>query len=157
MNDGVVQQVAAPLDLYNDPANRFVAGFIGSPAMNFLTGRVVFTNAPAFVPAGGYPPLPLPADFRPPAALLDREVVLGVRPEHFAAAPAEQTGWQVTAQVVEMLGNETFIYFDMAGRQLIARMAGEAAVEVGQEVRLLPGQAHLRFFEPSADGARIRT
>ncbi|PID78737.1 hypothetical protein CSB20_13635 [bacterium DOLZORAL124_64_63] len=84
-------------------------------------------------------------------------MVLGVRPEHFAAAPAEQTGWQVTAQVVEMLGNETFIYFDMAGRQLIARMAGEAAVEVGQEVRLLPGQAHLRFFEPSADGARIRT
>ena len=156
MNDGVVQQVAAPLDLYNDPANRFVAGFIGSPAMNFLTGQVVADGAPVFVPAGGHAPLALPADFRPGPQLLEREVVMGVRPEHFETAPADEPGWEVHAQVVEMLGNETFVYFDLAGAQLIARIEGDVTVEVGQEVRLRPAVEHLRFFAPGEAGERIR-
>src|SRR5258708_31226233 len=82
MNAGRVEQTGSPLELYDNPANQFVAGFIGSPAMNFLSGRMVRNGVGLAVAVGGGVHLPIPV----PAEILEGlEVVVGVRPEHFAA------------------------------------------------------------------------
>ncbi len=153
MNDGVVQQVAAPLELYNQPVNRFVAGFIGSPAMNFLPGRLVNKGGLKFLPEAGSQALPLSAAMQPRPELMDRDLVLGIRPEHFNLV--ESGGWALEAQVVEKLGNETFVHFEVAGQPVIARTDGDRIVAVDETVNLLPDPNHLRLFEPGEDGLRI--
>src|SRR5207247_9346710 len=81
MNAGRVEQTGSPLELYDNPANQFVAGFIGSPAMNFLTGRMARNGTGLAVAVGGGVHLPIPVRAEIPEG---REVVVGVRPEHFA-------------------------------------------------------------------------
>ena len=152
MKDGVVQQVAAPLELYERPVNAFVAGFIGSPAMNFLPGRVVRQDGLAFAPRGGAKPLPLPAGWTPPAAAVDREVLLGVRPEHIEAAAPGGAAFTAPVQVVEALGNETLLYFDLAGRQVVVRAPGKVTPGIGQELPLALQPGHIHLF--AADGDR---
>jgi multiple sugar transport system ATP-binding protein len=176
LNAGEVQQVDTPLALYERPANRFVAGFIGSPAMNFLAGRLVSERGLALRTDGEQQPidLPLPGGFRPPAELLDRPLVLGIRPEHLQVTslarddgPAAGNGAGLVSpvQVIEPLGNETLLHFEIAGREFVVRGPGQLPVTVDQAVRLdlLPEHIHLfarddgrRLLERplSGDGAR---
>jgi len=150
MHDGVIQQVADPLTLYRRPANLFVAGFIGSPPMNLLAGRVQRREGALwFVENGeaGALVVPLPGRFEKRAGpYLDKAVVLGVRPEHLAAAadtaPAPAA---FTVEFVEQMGAEAIIYLKTGGRSLIARVFGEHLYKAGETftTRLNLEQAHL--------------
>jgi multiple sugar transport system ATP-binding protein len=154
MHRGIVQQVDTPLALYSRPANRFVAGFIGSPAMNFLTGRLQRQDGLRFV-AGDGETLRLPEDFSAPAHRLDTKVDLGVRPEHVLVDPgAGAAGFEATVQVVEPLGNETLMYFTVADRPFVVRCPGQVSAAVGQPVRLGLQASHLHLFDP-ADGRNL--
>jgi multiple sugar transport system ATP-binding protein len=118
LHDGEVEQIGTPLDLYDSPANLFVAGFIGSPAMNFISGRLEGGERPTLVTASGFK-IPLAA--APPVGA-GSEIVMGVRPEHVTlggplAIPAH-------VMVVEPTGYET---------QVIARLAGQDIVCVFRE------------------------
>jgi multiple sugar transport system ATP-binding protein len=156
MNDGVVQQVAAPLELYNRPVNRFVAGFIGSPAMNFLEGQVVRKNGLEFLVAGPEEILlPLPENLNLREDLLNRDLVLGVRPENFRVVESDAPGWDLTALVVEKLGNETFVHFQVAEHPLIIRTDGDQDLAVDQSVKLQLDPLHMHMFEPGIDGVRL--
>jgi multiple sugar transport system ATP-binding protein len=115
MHDGIVEQVGAPLALYDRPDNLFVAGFIGSPAMNFVRGTI----ADGAFQAGGGVRLPLPA--RGGGAAAGRPAVYGVRPEHFRIA---DEGVPVTVMVVEPTGSET---------QVVVRGAGGASADAGAQ------------------------
>ena len=152
MKDGVVQQVAPPLELYEKPANRFTAGFIGSPAMNFLEGRIIRQDGLQFACGAGQTTFPLPGGFTPAAALLDRNLVLGIRPEHVDVTKEAGGSACINAsvQVIESLGNETLLYLDVAGNPFIVRSAGNVAAVMDQELALAlwPGKIHLF----SADG-----
>jgi len=117
MKDGVIQQIAAPLDLYNKPVNQFVAGFIGSPSMNFITGELTQVGrAMAFAPDGGGLTIDLPPSIR--ARLIDtssRRATMGIRPESLDMAGVAGTddsvafgSWQV--DVIEPMGNEVILY-----------------------------------------------
>ena len=113
MDRGVIQQVDSPLNLYNHPVNRFVAGFIGSPAMNFVTGRVtggVFQHGDCRVDVAGAP---------------DGPAVLGVRPEDVVAESAGPHLADATLDVVERMGHETMVYFSLDGSQQVARLAAD--------------------------------
>ena len=138
MNHGRVEQVGSPLELYDRPANRFVAGFIGSPAMNFLPGRI---EAGGFRAEGGsFWPLPAAA-----AAHRNRAAVYGVRPEHLQLAGAD--GVPLTVQVVEPTGSET---------QVHGRLGDLAVMGAFRErVMVAPGQPHFRDHGPGA-GASVR-
>src|SRR5258705_286197 len=120
LNAGRIEQYGSPLELYERPANLFVAGFIGSPKMNFVSGE-----------AAGEPGV----------------ATLGIRPEHLKIGK-EGEGWPGTVSVAEHLGSDTFLYFD-AGKlgMLTARCIGEFNLKAGDRVRLVPEPDRLHQFE----------
>jgi len=141
MNAGRVEQIGSPLELYDDPANQFVAGFIGSPAMNFVPGKV---NAGGISVGAGIE-LPNPTRNLEPG----RDVLLGVRPEHLAVDPS---GVPVEVVVVEPTGADTQIFCKLAGTDVTAVVRERHAFRPGEAVRLKPQLTYL--FDPSS-GARL--
>jgi multiple sugar transport system ATP-binding protein len=141
MNAGRVEQIGSPLELYDNPANQFVAGFIGSPAMNFVPGKV---NAGGISVGAGIE-LPNPTRNLEPG----RDVLLGVRPEHLAVDPS---GVPVEVVVVEPTGADTQIFCKLAGTDVTAVVRERHAFRPGEAVRLKPQLTYL--FDPSS-GARL--
>jgi multiple sugar transport system ATP-binding protein len=159
MNAGRVQQVDTPLALYDQPANRFVAGFIGSPAMNFVEGTVADTSF-----TSGDSVLVIPIGARLATRLATgRRVVMGVRPEDIAvtqptslgsASGADSTIVAVPARIdlIEPLGNETLVHATAGSHALTARSLDRVLPEVGATVRLAIEPAKLHWFDqPTGD------
>jgi len=146
MNAGRVEQIGSPLELYDNPSNRFVAGFIGSPAMNFLTGRLARNGAGLTVSVGGGVHLPIPVRSELPEG---REVVVGVRPEHFAVA---DDGVPAEVVVVEPTGADTQIFCKLAGVNVTAVVRERHTFRPGTGVRLKP---QLTFLFDPASGNRL--
>ncbi|WP_107774009.1 ABC transporter ATP-binding protein [Nocardioides sediminis] len=154
LKDGLLQQVDTPLALYDRPANLFVAGFIGSPAMNLLPAKL--SDGDAWV---GDLRVPLPRDI---AARATGDVTLGVRPHAWRIGPATSTdGFAVTVTVVEELGADAFLYAvpddpSLAGviSQAVVRLDGRPDLTKGERVRLVldPGAVHV--FD-TASGERL--
>jgi multiple sugar transport system ATP-binding protein len=141
MNGGRVEQIGTPLELYDEPANLFVAGFIGSPAMNFLNGRL---NGAHVVVADGIA-LPAPRTAAPAGS----EVVVGVRPEHLAVV---DRGVPAEVVVVEPTGADTQIFCKLAGREVTAVVRERHTFKPGEIVHFTPRLTYL--FDP-ATGARL--
>jgi multiple sugar transport system ATP-binding protein len=160
MKDGDIVQVARPVDLYNQPATIFVAGFIGSPPMNLIRGtlersgeRTIFVEGG---PAGALRlPLP-PAVAARGATHLGRPVVLGLRPEHLHAA-AERPGLEAQAEVkvelFEPMGAEAFLHATTGHHSLIARVAPAARHEAGERVQLAFALEHAHLFNGETEQA----
>ncbi|MER8750838.1 sn-glycerol-3-phosphate ABC transporter ATP-binding protein UgpC [Mesorhizobium sp. M1050] len=148
MHDGLIQQVGAPLDLYDRPANMFVAGFIGSPGMNFLPATVRKGGASEAVLADGQALL-LPEGL--PLKGGDA-ITVGLRPEHIRLADDGALKGEVV--VVEPLGLSTQFYVKLASQQLCVFAMGRAGVKPGDVVRLAADPASLHLFDPKS-GDRI--
>ncbi|MDG4899155.1 MULTISPECIES: sn-glycerol-3-phosphate ABC transporter ATP-binding protein UgpC [unclassified Mesorhizobium] len=117
---GNVEQIGAPLDLYDDPANRFVAGFIGSPKMNFIAAKVVdLSNSAATIELVNHGGAKLRKPLCGPLPAPGAEVVLGVRPEHFFEAGEGDCDISVKADVAEHLGSVSYVYADAGPEELI--------------------------------------
>ena len=127
MHDGIVEQMGAPLDLYDNPANMFVAGFIGSPAMNFLRGKI---DGQSFVLEGGAR-LPLGAA---PAASSGQAAVYGIRPEHFLID--NEAGAEAEVVVVEPTGSEIQVVAKLDGQEVIAVFRERHSFKPGDRIRL---------------------
>ena len=147
LDHGVLQQCAAPREMYDRPANLFVAGFLGSPGMNLLDLPVVDGGV-----AFGGVTIPVP---RETLASADDRVVLGVRPENLVAA---EDGVALTVDVVEELGSDAYVYGDVAGcagRPFVARVDWRRPPEKGQTIHLAPEDPHgVHVFDP-ASGRRL--
>jgi len=151
LRDGILQQVASPMELYARPANRFVAGFIGSPAMNFLEGELKGGEGGAFTFTGGGLTMGVRCDAPPAGA-----VVLGVRPHHVEVVGDGQGSLRAEVAVVEPMGNEQIVYATLpGGKRLVALAAPEPLIEPGTivEIRVKGDSAHI--FE-SATGVRVK-
>ena len=144
MNHGVIQQVDTPMNLYNRPANRFVAGFIGSPAMNFLSGRV---KQGRFVQ--GDMSLDVGVDKG------EGEAVLGVRPEDLVIDASAPQLVNSTVDVVEHVGHETMVYFSLNGHGAVARLAPDLACQTGDCLRLGVRADKWHLFSANDDGVRL--
>lgn len=156
MKDGVVQQVAPPLELYDRPANRFVAGFIGSPAMNFLGGRIIREDGLHFALEDADTPIALPDGFAPAAGILDTPVIMGIRPEHVdVVEDPRSAGVSAKVQVLECLGNETLIYFQLGGGQFTVRGHGQLAAGIDQDLELAFRPDHIHLFEAGDKGGAL--
>jgi multiple sugar transport system ATP-binding protein len=140
MHDGRVEQIGAPLDLYDRPDNTFVAGFIGSPAMNFLRGSIRLNGATEFLGPGGVR-LPLAAA---PAGGEGRPVVYGVRPEHFALS---DDGAEVEIHVVEPTGSELQVVAMLGGEEITAVFRERHQFKPGQKIRLRPNARLVHLFD----------
>jgi len=150
MQNGNVEQVGAPLELYDHPANLFVAGFIGSPAMNFIEGTVRRANGRANVVAADGTALALPPDA---AGEEGQRVVYGTRPEHLELA-GESDGIEVAVEVVEPTGSETLLVGTMAGQTVQAAFRERHRFRPGQRIRLRPRLEYVHVFD-AVTGARI--
>ncbi len=150
MNHGKVQQIAAPLDLYNHPVNRFVAGFIGTPAMNFFDGAFD-PDAMAFMEAGEGG-LRLPMQGVSPRNLRSRSI--GIRPEHLLLSDSQDPlAFPVTVQVVETLGNQTFVHFPSAAGLAVASVHPDHPLKYGDTIYMRIASDRVHFFD--ADGTTI--
>jgi multiple sugar transport system ATP-binding protein len=147
MHDGVVEQIGAPLELYDRPHNLFVAGFIGSPAMNFLNGTIRANGNAEFVGASG---VRLPLIAAPPASD-GRPVVYGIRPEHFVIA---DDGAEAQVQVVEPTGAEMQIAARFGSDEIIAVFRERLSFKPGDKIRLKPDPRLAHVFD-APSGKRL--
>lgn len=147
MNAGKVQQVDTPLNLYNHPKNKFVAGFIGSPAMNFITGSIneagVFSNEQQL------------SIVLKNQTLKNRAVTLGIRPEDiYAQKTSEEVRYQSFTTLIEMtepMGNETFLHFNLGNTKMVARVNPATAPKVGERTQLYLDTEKLHFFDAATE------
>src|SRR5450432_3779639 len=147
MHDGIVEQMGTPLELYDKPDNQFVAGFIGSPAMNFLKGKVKSNGSAGFEGPNGVK-LPLASA---PANSDGRPAVYGVRPEHFTIA---DDGAEAEIVVVEPTGSETQVFAKLGGQQVVAVFRERHQFNPGDKVRLKPDPALVHLFDETT-GKRL--
>ncbi len=163
---GIVEQVGSPMDLYRSPRNLFVAGFIGSPRMNFLEAEALETAASgatvtlgqgttlhlstSSVPTG----LEVAADHIGPIAALSigDKITLGIRPEHLTLSTAPADGLAAQVQLVEHLGGESYVHLQAAsGEALIARINGDTDLRPDQRISIHLDPRHLHLFNPAGN------
>ena len=144
MHDGRVEQLGAPLELYDRPANLFVAGFIGSPAMNFIAAKV--GGSGISIPSAVGFSLPVKTHLE-----ANRDVVLGIRPEHLEIAA---DGFEAEVVVIEPTGSETQLFARLGGQEIVAVFRERHEFAPGQRIRLRPKAECAHLFDPS-NGQRI--
>lgn len=157
---GIIQQVGSPLELYSHPNNQFVAGFIGSPSMNFLDCTIMEEDGHLFVDLGSFK-LKMPED---KAKLVRehgaREYVFGIRPEDIRRRRDKVENYSeehVTAKasVIEPLGKESYVDFDCGGMEFLAIIASGQAVEADQDIELTLNMDRSHLFERKEDGLSV--
>jgi multiple sugar transport system ATP-binding protein len=159
MKDGVIQQAADPNTLYNHPVNLFVAGFIGSPAMNFIPGQFVEEKGALHFKATGIDVV-MPegkAQIIRSKGYVNREVILGVRPEDIHEEPvfleaSPNTVINANIEVAENLGHEMFLYLAGLGKEnVIARVDGRSGLQEGQNVKLAIDMNKVHVFDKDTE------
>ena len=157
LKDGVVQQVESPLNIYHRPVNKFVAGFIGSPTMNFMTGAMNTNGSLTFHQEGSPFSINVPQSYESRLkALNTKQVTLGFRPEHiYARGPAGVdtiSSFKAHIEVVEPVGNEIFIYFSTGtGAQYVARLATDTPPAVGSDFEMVIDTSKVHFFDKETE------
>ncbi|WP_112724228.1 sn-glycerol-3-phosphate ABC transporter ATP-binding protein UgpC [Rhizobium mayense] len=146
LNQGRIEQQGTPIELYRKPANLFVAGFIGSPAMNFLDGTVEGVDGAPAVRLKDSTPIRIAGERRVKAG---QSVKVGLRPEHLSLASA---GSPLTGQtlLVEPTGAQTHVLFDLAGEQVTAVVDGEAPVRYGQPLNVSVSPEQVYVFDAAS-------
>ena len=157
MKDGLLQQIDTPQVLYDHPNNVFVAGFIGSPSMNFFDATLVESDGKLEVNAGGFRlevPQPKADEWRQHKG---KQVVFGIRPEDIHAKPFIPPGileadMNAKVDVIEMMGNEIFLYLmTRDNKQFIGRVDPRVRSQVGDEVQLAVNMANAHIFDPKSE------
>jgi multiple sugar transport system ATP-binding protein len=160
LRSGVIEQVGSPEELYANPANRFVAGFIGSPKMNFLAGKILLENTgPCAIPTGA-PGIRLP--IRKQANLQNgQEVVIGVRPEHLTDTWTEHgreglVPIDLKVELTEPLGADTLVVTRIGDTEVVCRVSPGSKPVAGSPLRINADTSHIHLFDPQSGIALSR-
>ncbi len=156
MNAGRIEQIGTPDEVYHRPVTRFVAGFIGSPAMNFLSCRLVEKNGGLTINLSDTLSLPVPAErvarYR---SHLGEELIFGLRPEDIiekrGVVPPGRADFEVQLDVVEPMGMETMVYFIVNGVEVCGRVNPTAAGKAGEMMPLVADLNHMHLIDPRTD------
>jgi multiple sugar transport system ATP-binding protein len=156
MKDGLVQQVGDPMELYNEPANRFVAGFIGSPAMNFIGVRLAGENGGLWAETQGMK-IKVPGQIAPRlGSYAGKEVTLGVRPEDLRIAgdiDDKDLTFSANVEVVERLGSEILLDVAIGQATMVASVEPTATAKVHETLRLALNPGRVHFFDNETEAA----
>ncbi len=149
MKDGKVQQIGSPLHLYNHPINKFVAGFIGSPPMNFLTVKVLEEGGSIVLDEGTFKLKPDAAHVEPLTKYVGKEVFFGIRPEDltYVEQPAAANNMPAKVTVVEPLGADIHLWLTVGTQSLVARTEPQHIFKVGDTVNFVPRMEKARYFD----------
>jgi multiple sugar transport system ATP-binding protein len=157
MNGGIIEQVGAPHELYHAPVTKFVAGFIGSPAMNFIPCRLEQAAGALNARLSSSVTLQIPADRTARyKGHIGKELLFGIRPEHLTETRPYANGgsivpFPITAEVVEPMGMETLVYFAVDGTEACARVEPTAAPKAGGNITLAADLRHMHLIDPAND------
>lgn len=156
MNFGVLQQIDTPQNLYDNPANMFVAGFIGSPSMNFCNASLAESNGTLTIDTGGFS-VPVPKNredlYR---EHVDKPVIFGIRPEDmhdtkYVPPGVNQSVMQARVDVVELMGNEIFVYLKSGEWEMTARVDPRTEFRVGDSVDIAINVDNMHLFDPESE------
>lgn len=147
LDKGKIQQIDTPINLYNNPANRFVAEFIGSPAMNFIEGSLVEGNT--FVSNDADLKIKVPASrIKTNGSQKSNTASLGIRPEHILITETkDEFSLEGTVELIEVMGKESFLYVQTKNGRLIVRVESSLNFELDQKVNLKPDVNHTHIFQ----------
>lgn len=155
MKDGIVQQVADPQTIYNHPSNMFVAGFIGSPQMNFLDGQLYEEGGEVYFKFGDNS-LKIPkdkGDILRKQGEINKDVVLGVRPEDIKNESSEAGFINSKVEVKEQLGSETYLYLEVGSNRMTARVKPTFNPGIGQSVKIYFDMNKIHIFDKTTEKA----
>ena len=149
LKDGVIQQIGAPLELYNFPVNRFVAGFIGSPPMNIFAASVKEESGKVFIDEGDFQIVPKGSDAENLRPYIGKQVQLGLRPEDlsYMETPAKENSITTRIDVVEPLGAETHLHVSTKETQMVVRADSKDEYKVADEAHLKPNVEKMKLFD----------
>ncbi len=150
MRDGVIHQYDSPKQTYDHPADRFVAGFIGSPAMNFLPATVTSEDGKVFVVGDGFR-FPLPAE---KASGVPNKVVVGIRPEDLDGPITDENAdgtLEATVTVTEQLGSELLVYAACGNEAIVANLDPHHVIHIDDKIRLKVDLNRMHLFDPESD------
>jgi multiple sugar transport system ATP-binding protein len=156
MNKGILQQLDSPQQLYDRPNNLFVAGFIGSPAMNFFPSHIRKGDGKLFIEAEGFK-VEIPEQrTKVYQGLVDREVIFGIRPEDifnpvFAPPGISAAPVEAKVDVTELMGNEIFLYLVTGNTSFVARVDPRTRFAIGDKVQLVFNMENFHIFDASVD------
>lgn len=156
MKEGVIDQVADPLTLYNKPVNKFVAGFIGSPPMNFMKGSIIKKEGNLFVKEENFMVKVVDEMKDRLFPYCDKEITFGIRPEDihdklFVQYASPENTVTANCEVVEPMGAEVFLYLNSGKHSFIARVGGHDQPDVNQEIEMVFDMKKAHFFDPETE------
>lgn len=158
MQEGIIHQVDDPIHVYENPVNKFVASFIGSPPMNFIEGRIIKKEDRFYFDEGVFQ-VKIQDDMRPKLiSYLGKEIVFGIRSEniynklYYSDAPPN-TVITATVDVLEPMGSEVYLYLTAGNHQIVARSRGHDRPSVGQDMDLVLNMARAHFFDKDTEKA----
>ncbi|MDR3167826.1 MAG: TOBE domain-containing protein, partial [Treponema sp.] len=151
--DGKIQQIGSPLFLYNHPVNKFVAGFIGSPPMNFLTVKVSEKGNSVILEEGSFEIKPAPDHVEYLKKYVGKEIFFGIRPEDlaFSEKPAAENNVPVKITVVEPLGADIHLWLTTKTQPLVARTEPHYTFKVGDTANFTPRLDKARYFDKETE------
>ncbi len=155
MRDGLIQQIDTPLNIYNKPVNVFVAGFIGSPAMNFFKGKLEISDQVYFSSNGfqvklGKESSGLLSDYN------GADIIMGIRPEHIINGISDHnqsSAVYAEVEVIESMGNETYVYMKAGDSNMIMRSTSSAVIGLGSKIDIYFDLRKIHFFDPKTETA----
>jgi multiple sugar transport system ATP-binding protein len=151
MKDGYIQQVGAPLEVYDFPQNEFVAGFIGSPPMNFFRAKLVKADGSLAMDMGNFQ-LKIPSEYASSYdKYLNKDVTFGIRPEDIADIYPEDETWKsfkAIVEVIEPLGAEIILEFSKGDHSFVARVAPHSKSKLNEEVTVYFDMRKMHIFDP---------
>jgi multiple sugar transport system ATP-binding protein len=156
MKDGHIQQIADPITLYDKPVNRFVAGFIGSPPMNFIKGTVIKKDGKLYFNEGRFHVKLIDSMAKTMSSYIDKEIIFGIRPEDIydklfvSDAPTENT-IKATCEVIEPMGSEAYLYINTGKNSLVAKVGGHDKPAINQDMDLVFDMSKIHFFDKDTD------
>lgn len=156
MKDGDIQQIADPISLYDKPVNKFVAGFIGTPPMNFVKGTIIKKEGSLYFNEGKFLVRVVDAMFKGLEAYVGKELIFGIRPEDIydklfvSEAPSENT-IKATCEIIEPMGSEAYLYLNTGKNQLIAKVGGHDKPAINSDMDLVFDMSKVHFFDKETD------
>jgi multiple sugar transport system ATP-binding protein len=152
MRDGVLQQIADPITVYDHPKNKFVAGFIGSPPMNFMEGRIIKKENRLYFDEGRIQVRVVEDMYPKLKGYIDREIIFGIRSEDiydklFVSQAPQENIVRVNCEVVEPMGSEVYLYLNTGKHTFIARVGAHDKPEVNQDIDVVFDMSKVHFFD----------
>lgn len=151
LNNGIIQQEDTPENIYNLPENIFVAGFIGSPAMNFIETQILSDKTIKLENYTIYSDENLNKIIKD-NNLIGKKAIIGIRPEHFTV---NSNGIKIIPEIVEMLGSEKLVHFNLENKKTVAKLSSDQEILTGEEISLSPDLAKILIFD-SETGKRFK-